>query len=597
MQIRALELHDKSKEHQRALQLDSSTSEHSPPAEHFLRLLKHMQKSPIGADGLSEVGGQKKCRKMAWALAEALRQKKRAVWTATKGLDGKPPVISSTIYQDARKGRLSVRYTVATSGGERQSGHLGTVDLGESADSISLMKSTDAILKMFATPYFAPPHVEKPMAQPTLDPHLHSRLVNSIEAFISDSASDELRAGFMLAGQSTTSVYSPKLPELKMVFRDRPHATRRNLSRNWKADAFISEVADMFLFNADSPIKMIQNSSIFQNWFASNIQRLDSACDKVKAHKHVRNLHFAAHRFESIAAPLSRLVLFFPAVIQTVAQIARERKSGDEGKAAVKFLRWVNFERCMQVAMMTDAVTENLQLTRLVDFEGMPVDSFPGQILAFRDSIRTLFLGQNPGCLHAGFTSHMIAVLKRPFTITLGDNGAADMIRVGGSTSDVAMQNCLQRMGAWVKLTEQTLETEFPAFEVSQCFSIFAVKGANAPSENGVHLARSSQLSRLLKAFKLPDTPECGRQMQKLWHVARRIANEEGLESVEAWLHAAKHVQRTWSKMDISSILPLLTRFWAAGGSTSGVEQAFSRAKSLTDSLLILTHVNDVMEA
>ena len=38
-------------------------------------------------------------------------------------------------------------------------------------------------------------------------------------------------------------------------------------------------------------------------------------------------------------------------------------------------------------------------------------------------------------------------------------------------------------------------------------------------------------------------------------------------------------------------------RYWAAGASTSGVEQSFSRGKKLFDHLQLLPHVNDVMQA
>eukprot|EP00434_Breviolum_minutum_P041240 symbB.v1.2.036683.t1/scaffold5231.1/size29550/3 len=596
LQVRPLEDHADSKNHVQAMKLDPSCPETSPSIEHFKKLLKHMKKSPIGTDGFSEVGGQKKCRKMAWAIAEASRQLKREVWLKKTGLDGTPLVTSATLFQDARHGRLSVRCTVATSAGERISGHIGTVNLGESADATSLMEATMSVLQMFCTPSFHPPHVEAPQVV-SMDSDLFARVKNSIECFVSDSASDELRSGFMLAGQSTTTAYLPKLPSLKVVMRDRPHATRRCISRNWRADPFLQEVADAFLFAADSPVRLVCNSHIFKSWFANNIQRLEASMSAVKSHAHVKDLGFAPHRFESAAKPLSRVVLFFHPFLQTLSRIAAERKNEESGRAALRFLRWLNCERCLQLAMLGDCATETLELTRLVDYEGFPVDELPCQILSFRDRIRTLFTGDSPACLATGLTAHMRKILQKPFCITVSWNAGLETFHIGQpQMSEVLVQSCCQRMAAWVRLTEQTLATEFPSFEVHQSFSIFSVAGLGRPTDSGVHLSTSSHLSKLLHAFKLPDVPACSQQLQRLWFVARRSADDEKVESVEAWRRAAKQVSRTWSRMQISAALPLLVRFWAAGGSTSGVEQAFSRAKSLTDNLQIIGHVNDVME-
>ena len=43
--------------------------------------------------------------------------------------------------------------------------------------------------------------------------------------------------------------------------------------------------------------------------------------------------------------------------------------------------------------------------------------------------------------------------------------------------------------------------------------------------------------------------------------------------------------------------MPVVVRFLASGGSTSGVEQSFCQAEKLYDNLQLISHVNDVVEA
>ncbi|CAE7253119.1 unnamed protein product [Symbiodinium sp. CCMP2456] len=410
----------------------------------------------------------------------------------------------------------------------------------------------------------------------------------------------------MLAEQTTSGFMVETLPQLKVVMRDRPHATRRNLSRNWKADPFLDEVANAFLFAADSPVRMIQYSHIFRDWLCENIRRQNPDLSCVQVNNHVKNLNFAPHRFESTAAPLTRVVLFFPAFLQTVSKIALQRKAEDAGKSAAKFLSWLDYERCVQLAMLGDCAIENLELTRLVDFEGFPVEDFPGQLISFRARIRSLFTGDAPACLDTGLTRHMLKILgKRTMAFSIPSSRGVDVVQFTPTderTAALTVGKCLSRMSGWVALTERTLEAEFPHFETQQSFKIFSLSAA-AERPNGSHFCRSKDLSRLLKAYRLPEPDlqaNIADQASRLWYVARRTAMEEKLNSVDCWISAVKQTTRTntpQTRSSVAAVLPILVRYWAAGASTSGVEQAFSRSQQLTDNLMIDGHIDDVLEA
>ena len=79
--------------------------------------------------------------------------------------------------------------------------------------------------------------------------------------------------------------------------------------------------------------------------------------------------------------------------------------------------------------------------------------------------------------------------------------------------------------------------------------------------------------------------------------MSKRVVGDEGVSSVQAWLQAARRATRTHNKINLGALMPLLVHYFAAGGSTSGVEQSFSAGQKLYDHLQLLPHVNDVMEA
>jgi len=603
LQRAALEKHERSDAHTTASKHGDSTQAllRTPSQEDFQELAKHLSKASVGETGLDQVGGHKKCRKMIWCLAEAHRAFKRKLWVSKQGADGQPAIVSTTLFQDARKGKLTVRFSGASSSLQRLEGHLGTVDLTSefSADAVGLMQATMFVVSSFCVPNFVPPYCDNPgrLPESKLNETLERNLVESIETFVSDAAADEIRAGHMLAGQTTSSTYRPGFKNLKLVVRDRPHATRRNLSRGWKADPVLDEIVNKFILDPGSPTRLIQYSSQFQQMFASNIRQTDPSLSAVKIHGFVKDLGFAAHRFESMQKPLSRIVLFFHAFLSTLVQIAWQRKNSDEGRSCIDFIEWLTLEKCVLVAMLADAGEENLQLTRLVDYQGFPVDELSFHLGAFLVRVRQLFTGDAPLCLTTGFTAHMLKILKSDYCMNL-PSGRQSRCKQLGSSSGVGagvINTGLVHMGAWVRLTEGTIEAEFPSYHVQNAFSCFNVNGQNVCRENVV-IRQSSQLSKLCRAFSLPDQPAAAAQLEKFRHVAAQVAKDEGVSSAEAWIEAIRRITRSWKKADVGALLPLLVRFWAAGASTSGVEQSFSQAEAASKFLQLPGHLNDVME-
>ena len=607
LQRRKLQKHGDSLDHARAAgSVRIEDGGMAPTSKEFEAVLKHCRKSPIGVSGIADVGGQKKCRKLLWCIAEAHREKKRGFFKSSVkdiGVDGCTLVQSTSIFQDARHGKLTLRYTTGNSKLERNEGFFGIIDLAKSfsLDSVGLMKGTMAILRNFCTRFHNPPHLEQPQSHTaSIDLELFANVVASIEVFVSDAASDEIRAGHMLARQSTAMEYQPRLPSLRVVVRDKPHAVRRNLTRGWKADPFLDEVANRFVFQTQSPTRMIQHSDAFKSWFANAVKQIDPALSAVALKQHITDLGFAAHRFESAAKPMSRAVLFFHAFLGTTARVATERRTEEEGRKAAEFLEWLSIEKCLQFAMLSDCALENLELTRLLDCQGFPIEELHSYLSTFKKRMRAMFVGNRPGCASSGCCSHMLKVLQRQVAFRLPGGAAGGKDVVVGSpqgVSDAVFQRCLDRMRNWISIMEATIDAEFPHFEVMQSFAIFNIKGAISWSDEW-RRSCFRNLSKLLRAFGCPDeTGAPQEQFERLWFVAKRIQEDEGGSSLESWVAACRRVTRTHSKVDVSAIIPVLVRYLGAGASTSGVEQSFTQAEKLYDNLQIISHVNDVVEA
>ena len=103
-------------------------------------------------------------------------------------------------------------------------------------------------------------------------------------------------------------------------------------------------------------------------------------------------MKYAGHRFESGQLPLARCVLYFPALIATLDQVAKTRpNSSAEAKAVTNFFDQLDSENALQLAMLADVGEEHFQLMRLLDYEGLPPDDVCFNLSAFVDRVSTLF--------------------------------------------------------------------------------------------------------------------------------------------------------------------------------------------------------------
>jgi hypothetical protein len=146
-----------------------------------------------------------------------------------------------------------------------------------------------------------------------------------------DSASNETKSALVMRNCGLT-------PNLKVIIRDRAHASRRLLSRPWKADPFLNEIAETVVMNNTSICQRIQHSHDLREMYATNVQNYVS-----NPFKKSQGLGAAKHRYESWAKPFAMVAMTFPALIRTAEEISVIRVGKAEGNDADNFFEYLNF--------------------------------------------------------------------------------------------------------------------------------------------------------------------------------------------------------------------------------------------------------------
>ena len=112
--------------------------------------------------------------------------------------------------------------------------------------------------------------------------------------------------------------------------------------------------------------QLVQHSDIFRMRFSNHLKNMkDSPIWKTR----IKSLSAAKHRFDSWQKPFGRLCLSFEAALVTAQEIHEERRTQAAGRHAKEFLKLVDEESAICLAMMSDAGDEAIQLVRMLDDE------------------------------------------------------------------------------------------------------------------------------------------------------------------------------------------------------------------------------------
>ena len=357
-----------------------------------------------------------------------------------------------TLFRDERKGRIAIRFRTCDSDLNVRCGTLGQ-GRDEGTGAQNLVKATAQVMRCACTRFAKPPSSlarKYKLPKPKFKPKAYEALRNNIITMVVDAAGDELLASEMMRSADLAHSTRTLTPNLLHVIRDKAHASRRLLSRPWAADPVLTEMCLKFL-KRGSMARLVQNSVEIKRIFVK-FAKQDK--HKVLSRQVMHNFRAAGHRFESFQKPLGRTCLHIHSVIRTALHLALHRAQDEPGRQAKAWLTWITTERCLLLAMMSDAADECMQLTRAMDSEATDPASVRQEVRTWASKLNALFVqGACVSCF--GYTSTMLQMLKVPLLWNLG----ARCFSIGSEDGvpQVIIDRCLSRMKIWVELATATV--------------------------------------------------------------------------------------------------------------------------------------------
>ena len=435
-------------------------------------------------------------------------------------------------------------------------------------------------------------HTYKPKEPPRLVEAAARRILQRVEMFSADGAANEQLAGRLLHPAVERTGTADKLPNLKMILRDKAHAARRLTQRTFKVDPLLDDLQRIILFGVEdasggSVAKMLRDSGPCADIFKKEVERQEQREGVAGV---VTHLGYAKQRFDNTAKPLAVAVWNLDAVISSCDLIARDSAiRGQFRRVAETFLTMLSPETILLLGMLADASDEVLVLVRFFDKEAFEVDRMAEAVETFKRQLSALFRGRV--CLRTGFTQLCLKHLQTTKLVRLG-NGALRTVCGPAVDVNAVVQKCLQRMVAWARLVEEVVSTEFPAWELLGAFSVFRLADAptreRAPARPAALALGDCAQQRLLAladAFNV-DGRQLVEEFQDHQRVAQGIKNTRPeVSSVEAWREALAKTQRTPRSQELwpaRALLPVADRYFVCPGSTAGIEQTFSMFKRMT---------------
>ena len=218
---------------------------------------------------------------------------------------------------------------------------------------------------------------------------------------------------------------------------------------------------------------------------------------------------------------------------------------------------------------MADCSDETLSLLQFFDADSYDKSGMTAELDAFL--VRATWLFDERGAESTGYTKFMLQSLETARTIIV--DGKVRVLGGPGQVDPLLLSACFQVMSNWLELARRTVRADMPEFETLQMFRAFRLTG-EATSD------MVSDLTTLGNLFHLPPT-----MLTPQFHDYRPMAKkwaDSGMTTEDAWRRAVADVRDRGSKSiglhPCCALAQLLARFVAWGGSTCGIERAFSKS-------------------
>jgi hypothetical protein len=381
------------------------------------------------SSALADLGGYHKLQQMLFCVAEAIREDDRTFLAGARCV---------ALFRDERHARIAVRYVACNADMEVRHGHLGS-KRHPGTGVAAITKATRDLMVILATPGIGAPlgggtRQREPKVEVKMDAVLFARISSNIRMVAVDAAADEVAS---VRDMQEPAGGGPALaPNLEALLRDKAHGARRTMSRPWKADGHLHEIITFYVTSKTSMVQKIDHSPELRRVFDQHCRSINGRI--VRKSKTMLWLHSAKHRFESIAAPMARLVLWMPAFIMTAREVLLLRTMAAAEYCAL-FLEHITTKTCVLVAMMADAADDGLTFIRKADdFDSADAAEINADVYCFLIRIVELYRNGKITATTTSFTTYMLDLLKAsPVTVqmqngqmkTIGDASGVSQAR------------------------------------------------------------------------------------------------------------------------------------------------------------------------
>ena len=513
----------------------------------------------------------RKSTSLEWCLAEAIRDADRAFLRRAETI---------AVMLDERHGRLLVKYHGCD---ERLTVRFGVLGLlrnaGKTAPQIAAAVHQAVRAVCMRRKLHPGCNVLRNGGDSagTVDEVLARHILEHIVFYVSDGDSASQLSGHMLHRDSERAALAEKLPNLRVVIRDRAHSSRHLNEHSFAADPILHLLLQTAVLKPHSIVRQIKDSQPLRGVFVGEARNQAQREDLLAV---VTDMSFAPQRFDSLQKPLGRIVLNLEALLSYCTLVVRERgPTSDEGQGCIAFLECLTEENVILLGMMADASDECMILTRFMDKEAFEVGSMRIELVRFQNRIDFLFLHKQ--CLKCGYTQVALEFLKQPRVLQVPGR----VLRTLGSKAGAAETDVLRalaRMVNWVKVTQQIAETEFPQHDLLSAFNVFFISSVGGSEARRLNAADREALNKIARGFNVDAVKLAAQTEEHLNIVEHEMRLDSSLTSFVAWSKALARTQKTSKsrhKYAVDVLLPVLQLYAVASGSTSGIERNFSSAK------------------
>jgi hypothetical protein len=347
----------------------------------------------------------------------------------------------------------------------------------------------------------------------------------------------------------------------------------RILGRTWVCDDYLHEVEQVFISGSQSLTQKVQHSLVIAGIFEKTCLTVENGLQTK-----IKHLSASKHRFESLAKPGGRSVLFVDGFIGLADELLL-REDTDDRAVAESYLEFLSSESYLQNAMMADAADESLMLTRYLDSEQYDLEELSFEVGRFLNHV-LFFFAQSGSLTVKGYTEFALSSLRRVRVLRMRRGGIKTFGGVHEPSQEVKVR-CLQRMSTWTKLAMEVVKTELTNWEIFQAFSVLSLSAEGRKRIEIVDDEYMVSVRRLAKKFGL-DPSKLQAELEDYRPLALHIYTTKNVTAGSAWSEAVRRRAANPTALrghPQSALRSVVQRLAVYAPSTSGVEQSFTRVK------------------